>query len=57
MDQMCSAIIIAGGRGMPGGAIAASRSAAARMMAKARSLAAINVGFASTGMPDSNIAE
>jgi len=37
---MCSAIIIAGGRGTPGGASAARRSAAARMIAKARSLAA-----------------
>ena len=34
---------------MPGGASAASRSAAARMMAKARSLAACSVGLASTG--------
>ena len=54
---MCSAIIIAGGRGVPGGANAANRSAAARIMPKARSLAAISVGLESTGSPDSNIAE
>ena len=44
-------------RGVPGGARAASRSAAARMMPKARSLAASNAGLTSTGSPDSNIAE
>ena len=37
--------------------LAASRSAAARMMEKARSLAAIKLGVESTGIPDSNIAE
>src|ERR1700733_10885895 len=44
IDQICSAIIIAGGRGVPGGASAARRSAAALMTAKARSLAANSVG-------------
>ena len=48
---MCSAIIIAGGRGMPGGASAASRSAAARMMPKARSLAAMQGGVGIDGKP------
>ena len=54
---MCNAIINAGGRGVPGGASAASRSAAARIMPKARSLAANNAGLRSTGSPDSNIAQ
>ena len=51
IDQICSAIINAGGRGVPGGASAASRSAAARMMPKARSLAANNAGLTSTAKP------
>ena len=51
------AIIKAGGRGTLGGAIAASRSDAARMIAKARSLATSSAGLLSSGSPDSNIAE
>ena len=53
----CKSAIVQKLRGTFGGASATSRSAAARMIAKARSLAISSAGLSCTGTPDSNIAE